>query len=311
MILIFRLRLTLKKFVVHLNASMDLRQPTIFPLLGALIAIALFLGTAYLWYGFWQAEKMKFAVEESLQNTENSNVDSVVTTTPSVVAATSTSGSENTASSSTTPVTKPTSSLRTAVSPLTGTLVLQEGDVNLDVPYTSQAPQRDWSAPWQDACEEAAILMIDAYVRGYGLSPLSSKDELLRMVAWQEERNWFTSINAVDVQKFFVEYLNYKRPVKIIANPTVEQIKQFLNEGKPVLALAHGKTLGNKYYSNGGPEYHAFVIRGYTKDKFITNDPGVNRGANFLFPIENVMNSLRDWNGGDVTNGQPVIIVVE
>lgn len=286
---------------------MHLRQQTIFPLLGALLAIALFLGTAYLWYGFWQAEKMKIAVEESVQisttpiNTGQNTTSTQTTPTIPTISVTPTS----------TPSAKSTSTLRTAVSPLTGTLVLQAGDVNLDVPYTSQAPQRDWSAPWQDACEEAAILMMDAYVRGYGLSPLSAKDEIIRMVKWQEERNWFTSINAADVQKFFAEYLGYKKTVRVIENPTIEQIKQLLNEGKPVLALAHGKTLGNKYYSNGGPDYHAFVIRGYTKDKFITNDPGVNRGANFLFPIANVMKSLRDWNGGDVINGTPVIIVVE
>lgn len=283
------------------------------PLFGALISLVLFLGTAYLWYGFWKDEKMKAVVEESLQGIEDAEENSVTSTPQIPVTPTMTNQNATSTSTTTTPLTptKPTSTLRTAVSPLTGTLVLQEGDVNLDVPYTSQAPERNWEDPWQNACEEAAILMIDAYVRGYGLSPLSAKDEIIRMVKWQEEHKWFTSINAADVQKFFVEYLNYKRPVKIIENPTIEQIKQFLNEGKPILALGHGKTLGNKYYSNGGPDYHAFVIRGYTKDTFITNDPGVNRGANFLFPIENVMKSLRDWNGGDVKNGTPVIIVVE
>ncbi len=290
--------------------------PKFLPIFGALISIVLFLGTAYLWYGFWKEERMKIVVEESLQGTKDIRdiEDKIVATStekiPNITVTSTNQKATSTAPTSTIS-SKPTSTLRTAVSPLTGTLVLQEGDVNLNVPYTSQAPERNWSAPWQDACEEAAVLMIDAYARGYGLSPLSAKDEIIRMINWEDEQKMFTSIDAIGVQKIFTEYLHYKKPVKIIENPTVEQIKQLLNEGKPVLALAHGKTLGNKYYSNGGPDYHAFVIRGYTKDKFITNDPGVNRGANFLFPIENVMKSLRDWNDGDVKNGTPVIIVVE
>lgn len=270
------------------------------PLFGVSICLVLFLGTAYLWYGFWKNEKMKAVVEESLEKTPTST-----NTT-----ATSTSNLVPIIATTTLPV-KSTSTLRTAISPLTGTLVLQAGDINLNVPYTSQAPERNWADPWQNACEEAAVLMIDAYVRGYGLSPLSAKDELLRMVQWEENQNMFISLNAVEVKKIFTDYLHYKKAVKVITNPTVEQIKQLLNEGKPVLALAHGKTLGNKYYSNGGPDYHALVIRGYTNDSFITNDPGVNRGVNFIFPIENIMKSLRDWNDGDVKNGTPVIIVVE
>ncbi len=282
------------------------RSKIIISLLAVLLASVLFLGTAYLWYGFWQEEKSKTEVEKSLEPEEDNfpkQDNTVKTTSTSIIVPADLASSTSSV--------KPIATLRTAVSPLTGTLVLEEGDLNLNVPYTSQAPERNWADPWQNACEEAAILMIDAYLRGYGLSPLSAKDELLRMVQWEEDQKMFISLNAIEVKKIFTDYLHYKKTVKIVANPTVEQIKQFLNEGKPVLALAHGKTLGNKYYSNGGPDYHAFVIRGYTKDKFITNDPGVNRGANFLFPIENIMKSLHEWNDGDVKNGQPVVIVIE
>lgn len=299
---------------------MNRKYPQFIFILCGILCIAFFLlATGYVWYGFWKNGKMKAVTEESLAVEKNSIPKQApiivlpaeaVTSTSANTMVTSTSNIVPIITTSTLPV-KVHSTLRTAVSPLTGTLVLQEDDVNLNVPYTSQAPERNWSAPWQDACEEAAILMIDAYVRGYGLSPLSAKDEIIRMINWEDEQKMFTSIDAIGVQKIFTEYLHYKKPVKIIENPSLEEIKKILNEGKPILALAHGKTLGNKYYSNGGPNYHAFVIRGYTKDKFITNDPGVNRGVNFLFPIENVMKSLRDWNGGDVKSGKPVIIVVE
>ena len=198
-----------------------------------------------------------------------------------------------------------------AISPLTGALTLGEDDVNLIVPYASQAPERNWDQPWQDACEEAALLMLDAYYKGYGLSPLSAKDEMQKMIDWETEQGWGGSVDIEHIKKIANDYLNFKKKIIIVENPSVEQIKKFIDVGNPVLVVADGKVLPNKYYANGGPMYHALIIRGYTADKFITNDPGVNRGANFVFPIEAVMNALHDWNDGDVKNGRKVILVLE
>ena len=198
-----------------------------------------------------------------------------------------------------------------ADSQLSGRLTLDQNDINLDIPYTSQAPERDWSQPWQDACEEAAVLMLDAYYKGYNLSPLFAKDEMKKMIEWEEARGWGSSIPIERVKILAQDYLKLKGKVKIIENPTVEIIKEHVSEGHPVLAVASGKILKNPYYSNGGPTYHALIIRGFTKDKFITNDPGVNRGRNFVFPIDNVMEAIHDWNGGDVPAGRKVVLVVE
>ena len=32
-------------------------------------------------------------------------------------------------------------------------------EINLDIPFTSQAPSLNWDQPYQDFCEEASILM--------------------------------------------------------------------------------------------------------------------------------------------------------
>lgn len=196
-------------------------------------------------------------------------------------------------------------------SPLTGRLVLGRNDINLDVPYTSQAPERDWNQPWQDACEEAAVLMLDAYYKGYNLSPLFAKDEMKKMIDWEEARGWESSIPIDRIKILLEDYVKLKRTVKIIENPTVEIIKSHIATGHPVLVVADGKVLPNPYYSNDGPVYHALIIRGYTEDKFIINDPGVNRGRNFVFKISDVMNAIHDWNNGDVARGKKVVIVVE
>ena len=47
---------------------------------------------------------------------------------------------------------------------------------NLPVPFTSQAPAGVWTQPWQDACEEAAIVMVDHFYRGYASRTIPKPD---------------------------------------------------------------------------------------------------------------------------------------
>lgn len=182
--------------------------------------------------------------------------------------------------------------------------------VNLPVPFTSQAPEANWDQPWQDACEEAAILMLDAHIKGYGLSPIFARDEILKMVAWQDAKQWGHSISLEQIKQFVGEYAHL-RDARIIENPTVNDLKRLLAQGKPILAVADGKALPNPYFRNGGPVYHALIIRGYTEDSFITNDPGTRFGENFMYKYDDIMNAIHDWNEGDVKNGKPAVLVVD
>jgi len=191
--------------------------------------------------------------------------------------------------------------------------------INLSVPFTSQAPEKDWEQPWQDACEEAGVLMLDAYYKGYGLSPLFSKDEILKMVAWEDERGWKTSISVEKVSELGEWFLQIQKHentktqkhLRIVENPTVEEIKGFVAGGNPVLVLAYGKDLPNPHFRNDGPEYHALIIRGYDEDEFITNDPGTQFGENFKYKYEDLMNAIHDWNDGRVEEGRKVVIVID
>lgn len=189
-------------------------------------------------------------------------------------------------------------------------------EMNLAVPFTSQAPEKNWDQPWQDACEEAAVLMMEAYYGNQKLSVLFAKDEILKMVKWEEEKNWGRSIEIEKVQDLVQYYMpniltSKNLKIKIIENPTVEQIKKYVAAGTPVLVVADGKILPNPHFQNGGPEYHALVIRGYTETEFITNDPGTQFGENFKYKYHDLMKSIRDWNAGDVKNGRRVVLVIE
>ncbi len=191
---------------------------------------------------------------------------------------------------------------------------------NLAVPFTSQAPEKNWDLPWQEACEEAVVLMLDAYRKGYALDIPLSKKEMVRMVAWEEAQGWGVSIPAVEMKKLIGWYsfskLGNKEitklgTVKIVERPTVERIKTFIASGHPVVALVDGKALPNPHYRGGGPVYHALIVRGYTEDSFITNDPGTQFGENYVYRYDELINAIHDWNGGDVPKGTPVVLVIE
>lgn len=181
--------------------------------------------------------------------------------------------------------------------------------INLNVPFTSQAPEKDWGQPWQDACEEAAILMMDAYYKKYNLSPLFAKDELLRVWDWEQTKNFGKSIEIQEIQEIFSKYFNFKS--NVVENPTVDDIKKSVAGGNPVLVVADGKVLPNPHFRNGGPVYHALIIRGYDEDEFITNDPGTQFGKNFKYKYDDLMNAIHDWNNGNVSEGKKVILVIE
>ncbi|MBI4993240.1 MAG: C39 family peptidase [Candidatus Magasanikbacteria bacterium] len=188
----------------------------------------------------------------------------------------------------------------------------------LPVPFTSQAPEKNWDQPWQDACEEAAVLMLDAYYKGYGLSPLFAKDEILKMIKWEEDGGWGSSIEIEKVARLAEWYLSPNHLItssphhlRIVENPTVEQIKTFIADSKPVLVVADGKVLPNLHFRNGGPVYHALIIRGYTETEFITNDPGTQFGRGFKYKYEDLLNAVHDWNGGDVKNGKRAVLIID
>ena len=131
-------------------------------------------------------------------------------------------------------------------------------------------------------------------------------------------------LEVVDFQKDFLgDYLDttaaetaqiidlfYGYAAFVINDPTVESIKAEIAAGRPVIVPAAGRELGNPNFTGLGPLYHMLVIKGYTEDKFITNDPGTRNGANYVYDIDVVMNAIGDWNNGDPENGAKRAIFV-
>lgn len=190
--------------------------------------------------------------------------------------------------------------------------ITQPSEVNLAVPFTSQAPRANWELPFQEFCEEASVLMTASYIKGEKIAgPDDATAKMLAIKDFEEQRfGYYLDTTAEETATILREYYQIAK-VQVIPNPTAASIKNALAAGQLVIVPAAGRQLHNPYYQQPGPLYHMLVIKGYTADgQFITNDPGTRRGADFIYSPEVLLNAIHDWNGGQVEQGQPVMIVV-
>lgn len=182
---------------------------------------------------------------------------------------------------------------------------------NLNIPFQSQAPFGDWSMPYQEACEEAAAIIADRYFSGRPLDAATMKDEILKLIDW-ENNNFgdYRDETAEQIATVLRDYMGH-RDVQVVYNFTIDDIKREISQGHPVIVPAAGRLLGNPNFRRPGPIYHALVIKGYTRDKIITNDPGTRNGKDFLYDPQVLMNAIHDWNPANILDGRKAMIVVK
>lgn len=163
----------------------------------------------------------------------------------------------------------------------------------LQVQFQSQAPYRNWAQPYQDACEEASIVMVKYFLENKELTTAMMKSEIEESVAWQiANYGGHHDLNAVNTLKLAEQYFDMTG--EVISNYSLEDIEQYISNGTPVLAPSAGRLLGNPGYTSPGPIYHMLVVIGYDDSRgvFITNDPGVNHGANFEYKYQTVLDAV-------------------
>jgi hypothetical protein len=181
----------------------------------------------------------------------------------------------------------------------------------LAVPFIPQAPKQIWDAKHEEACEEASMLMIRGYFDGESGAVVSSTAEtrIQSLIDFETDLGYGVDVTAAEAVKI-IEKRWPDLTAEVVPMTGPDSVKRFIADGLPVILPADGKTLPNPNFRNGGPVYHMLVVRGYTPDQFITNDPGTRKGENFLYTYDGLLNAVHDWNGGDVKNGAPVMIVV-
>lgn len=181
----------------------------------------------------------------------------------------------------------------------------------LSVPFMAQAPQANWSMPYQEACEEASMIMVAEYLQGNKSMRLSAEQAdklILELVEWETERGYNVDLTAAEV----VSVLSEKFQIKSQVVPfDIDVVKQELKGKRPVIIPAAGQDLGNPYFTPPGPLYHMLVIKGYEGDEFIVNDPGTRRGESYRYHQSVLGNAVHDWNGGNVSKGGKLMIVLK
>ncbi len=168
-------------------------------------------------------------------------------------------------------------------------------ELNLKAAFYAQAPHGNWDYPWQEACEEASVLLVaNAYDKEEWTKD-EFNEEILKLVDW--EKITFGDYKHTDVEqtKQMIED-NFGFTVVIHENPTFDDVKKILNKGHFIIGTFAGKELKNPNFSNGGPNYHAMVIKGYKKgEKVITLDVGTKRGKDYVYSWKTLQSSLHDY----------------
>lgn len=190
-----------------------------------------------------------------------------------------------------------------------------KSSVNLDVPFTSQAPYAVWDELHNEACEEAVVLMAYQYGQNGRRDkiPSSEADQKIKeMVNWQIQKlGVHKDLTAYEVVNYLAkEYLGLNKAE--VKDFSIEGIKKELSAGKPVIVPSAGRLLKNPNFKRPGPIYHMVVIVGYDEKNFVTNDPGTRNGYKYKYTFDRILNAAHNWAGseGNIETGQRVYIVL-
>lgn len=192
----------------------------------------------------------------------------------------------------------------------------QLSKVALSVPFTIQAPDGQWVQPWEDGCEEAALLMADAYVQGNRAATLpvtETKEKIKQMVDWQiAQWGGHKDIGVDEIAKLAQQYLGYSASqTRVVHNATLEDIRNELRSGNPVIVPAAGRLLGNPYFTPPGPIYHVFVLTGFDGDNFIANENGTRQGNGYIYSSTVLTQALHNHQeAADITTGDMAYLVL-
>lgn len=168
----------------------------------------------------------------------------------------------------------------------------------LEVPFITQAPlqtESNWLLH-EESCEEAALLQAYLYETDQKLSKEEANKVILDMIEWQKTNfGEHKDLYAEEMRKFIKGY--YEIDSQIFKDINIQQLKNLVSQGHPVIVPITGNILNNPYYPY--PGYHMLTVIGYTEDKIITNDNGTKRGKDYSYDTETFNKAMQDA-GADV-----------
>lgn len=185
--------------------------------------------------------------------------------------------------------------------------------VSLAVPFSAQAPNGTWTAPYDEACEEASIIMVEHFILGSGLSRQSADQEIVSLTSFVSQMGYGVDISAADMANIIENYYNRRTKVYTGQEVSIENIKLLVAQGYPVIVPFAGQNVGNKHYVAPGPPYHVAVITGYDENYFYVNDPGTQFGESYKYDQVVFTNAIHDWGGSknSITQSPKSVLVLE
>ncbi len=186
--------------------------------------------------------------------------------------------------------------------PATSTPVAQNPKtLNLPVPFMSQAPTANWDQLHNEACEEAVSYMAAAYfgnsadAQAATIKPEAFEQALSDMTKWEDGNFGYHLDTTAEETAAMMEQM-YGLRTEIISDYSADDIKSALAKGRLVIVAENGQKLGNPNYKQPGPIYHMLLIRGYTSEGFVTNDPGTRRGQNYFYTFDTLYGAAANWD---------------
>lgn len=185
--------------------------------------------------------------------------------------------------------------------------------VMLDVPFSAQAPFGDWSSPYNEACEETSVAMAIAWARGEALTPARAREEILRLVDFEQYHFGYHEDTAIrETAKLITRHYRHEG-VSVLYDIGRDDIRRALADGNIVIVPVAGAALPNPYFIVP-PPYHMLVVIGYDDDaqEFITNDPGTRNGEGLRYAYDVLEQAIHDWTGSDeaIFSGRRGMIIV-
>ncbi len=184
-----------------------------------------------------------------------------------------------------------------------GVALAASNTVKLSVPYTSEIPDGTWTKPWNNACEEASIVMVEQYYIGNHATRLSRTEakKLMWPLFGIQDKLWKSSADTSATRTARLINENSGFSAHIVDNPTITDIEKEIRAGRPVISFHYGYDLKNPNipWRRGGSSYHVMPITGYDniKKEFIVDDPGNHAtGLDYRYKYATIMGSLHDFD---------------
>ena len=136
----------------------------------------------------------------------------------------------------------------------------------LEVPFFAQAPFGEWSDPiFQNACEEASVVMAKHWVDKTWVTKDQAKQEILALSLF-EDKTYGTSTDrsAEDTAKIFKDYYGYSN-IQARSGISIKDIKAEILKGHLLIVPVNGRILKNPFYTPPGPTTICWLLSVLTR----------------------------------------------